>query len=294
MARYTRARSRRCATPSTWSTSSARAPSCARRDARSYSGTLPVPRGAQPVVQRRAGREALPLLRLPGGAATRSSSCRRSRASASATRSSYLADRYGVAARGRRGGSRGGRAARARASGCSSCWSARRRSTCATCGTPTRRAMRASTCSGAGWRRATLREFRVGYAPSAWDKVLLASRSGGVLQPRDLRRRARVARQRRADLRPLPRADHVPAVRPRGRVLGFGARAMGADAGPKYLNTPENDIFHKGRQLFGADHRAGARRRAAGAVIVGRGLHRRHRAAPGGPAQLASGSWGRR
>jgi DNA primase len=36
-------------------------------------------------------------------------------------------------------------------------------------------------------------------------------------------------------------------------VLGFGARQMGEGRGPKYLNTSENDLYHKGRQLFGID-----------------------------------------
>lgn len=36
----------------------------------------------------------------------------------------------------------------------------------------------------------------------------------------------------------------------RGRVIGFGGRVLG-DALPKYLNSPETDIFHKGRQLYG-------------------------------------------
>lgn len=36
----------------------------------------------------------------------------------------------------------------------------------------------------------------------------------------------------------------------RGRVIGFGGRVLGNDT-PKYLNSPETDIFHKGRQLYG-------------------------------------------
>lgn len=36
----------------------------------------------------------------------------------------------------------------------------------------------------------------------------------------------------------------------RGRVLGFGGRIIG-DGQPKYLNSPETDVFHKGRQLYG-------------------------------------------
>ena len=58
-----------------------------------------------------------------------------------------------------------------------------------------------------------------------------------------------------------------PLCDSRGRVLGFGARAMGEARGAKYVNTPENDIFHKGRVLFGSDHaRASAAR--AGRVIA--------------------------
>jgi DNA primase len=36
----------------------------------------------------------------------------------------------------------------------------------------------------------------------------------------------------------------------RGRVIGFGGRVLNDDK-PKYLNSPETDIFHKGRELYG-------------------------------------------
>jgi DNA primase len=56
----------------------------------------------------------------------------------------------------------------------------------------------------------------------------------------------------------------------RGRVLGFGARALGADQKPKYLNSAEGIVYHKGRNLFGADiARAAATK--AGSVIVAEG-----------------------
>src|SRR4029079_8843138 len=56
----------------------------------------------------------------------------------------------------------------------------------------------------------------------------------------------------------------------RGRVLGFGARALGADQKPKYLNSAEGVVYHKGRNLFGADiARAAATK--AGSVIVAEG-----------------------
>ena len=37
----------------------------------------------------------------------------------------------------------------------------------------------------------------------------------------------------------------------RGRVIGFGGRIFGATEGPKYLNSPETPVFHKGRELYG-------------------------------------------
>ena len=44
-----------------------------------------------------------------------------------------------------------------------------------------------------------------------------------------------------------------PLCRHRGRALGFGARAMRDEQGPKYLNTSDNDVYHKGQHLYGAD-----------------------------------------
>ncbi|MGY0620530.1 DNA primase [Lysobacter sp. A378] len=37
----------------------------------------------------------------------------------------------------------------------------------------------------------------------------------------------------------------------RGRAIGFGGRVLDADANPKYLNSPETELFHKGRELYG-------------------------------------------
>src|ERR671931_2215270 len=124
--------------------------------------------------------------------------------------------------------------------------------------------------AGRGLEEGALREFRVGYAPSAWDKVLLASRRAGFgdreLVAAGLASRGREGRTydrfRRRIMFPLCDA--------RGRVLGFGARAMGADQKPKYLNSSDNLVYHKGRHLFGADI-ARAPAAKTGAVVVAEG-----------------------
>src|SRR5262245_7302246 len=98
-----------------------------------------------------------------------------------------------------------------------------------------------------------LREFRVGYSPSAWDRVTVGARRDGFtaeeLAAAGLAQRGRDGGQydRFRGRIMFPLADS------RGRVLGFGARSMGEGRPPKYLNTSEHEIYHKGRQLFGID-----------------------------------------
>src|SRR5918999_6347325 len=60
-----------------------------------------------------------------------------------------------------------------------------------------------------------------------------------------------------------------PLCDERGRVLGFGARALRPDdRGPKYLNSSDNDVFHKGRVVYGADLARAAAARAGRVVLV--------------------------
>lgn len=54
---------------------------------------------------------------------------------------------------------------------------------------------------------------------------------------------------------------------PRGEILGFGARALGDDV-PKYLNSPENPRFSKGKLLYGLDRARESIRKADSAILV--------------------------
>jgi DNA primase len=108
--------------------------------------------------------------------------------------------------------------------------------------------------AGRGLGEPILREFRVGYAPSAWDRVLSASRSGGFSES-ELHTTG-LAQRSKENGRPYDRFRSrimFPLTDVRGRVLGFGARAMREEQRPKYLNTAENEVYHKGRNLYGAD-----------------------------------------
>ena len=123
-----------------------------------------------------------------------------------------------------------------------------------------------------GLQEATLREFRVGYAPSAWDTVLNASRRAGFGN-RELHE-AGLAQRSQASGRIYDRfrAQIIfPLADPRGRVRGFAGRTLGGDAGdrrPKYVNSPESDLFHKGKTLFGADVARGPAAKAQSVVAA--------------------------
>ena len=118
-----------------------------------------------------------------------------------------------------------------------------------------------------GLEEATLREFRVGYAPGAWDRVVLASRRAGFGEE-ELQAAGLGQRSRRGTLVDRFRGRITfPLADSRGRVLGFGARALG-DEMPKYLNTSEGELYRKGRHLFGVHLARATAARELSAIVV--------------------------
>lgn len=124
---------------------------------------------------------------------------------------------------------------------------------------------------GRGLEEQTLREFRVGYAPSAWDRILLPSRRAGF-SDEELEAVGLVQRSRRSPGQVFDRFRErimFPAVDARGRVCGFGARRMRENqGGAKYLNTSEGEIYHKREALFGIDLARSAAARAGRMILV--------------------------
>ncbi|WP_119422421.1 DNA primase [Desertibaculum subflavum] len=120
---------------------------------------------------------------------------------------------------------------------------------------------------GRGLRGETIARFRLGYAPAsrtALKEALLKEghaeaalvEAGLLRQPDDGGATYDYFRDR----------IMFPIADARGRVIGFGARAMG-DAQPKYLNSPETPLFRKGRTLYNLAIAREASR-GAGAVIA--------------------------
>lgn len=115
----------------------------------------------------------------------------------------------------------------------------------------------------------TIQQFQLGYAPAGWDilcKYLVEQKKypivllekAGLLVPRKTgdgyydRFRNRLM---------------VPIQDSQGRVIGFGGRTL-TDEQPKYLNSPETELFDKGRTLFGLDKAKSAIAKQDQAVVV--------------------------
>jgi DNA primase len=113
-----------------------------------------------------------------------------------------------------------------------------------------------------------LRDFGVGFAPSAWDKILVRGQQAGF----SVQELAEVGLvQRNRDGREYDRFRSrimFPIRDRRGRTFGFGGRAMRSEQGAKYVNTAETDFFHKSQMLYGVDRAKGAIAKAARAVVV--------------------------
>ena len=113
-----------------------------------------------------------------------------------------------------------------------------------------------------------LRAFGVGYAPSAWDKVLVRGQQAGF-NVNEMRGVGLVQRGRGGGEYDRFRSRIMFPIRDRrGRVLGFGGRAMRSDQGAKYVNTAETDFFHKSHILYGIDMAKAAIAKAGRAVVV--------------------------
>ncbi|MFN2432086.1 MAG: DNA primase [Gemmatimonadota bacterium] len=112
--------------------------------------------------------------------------------------------------------------------------------------------------------------FRLGWAPDAWDGLLSAARDAGIAQENLLEAGLLSRSERTGGLFDRFRARVVfPILEPGGRVAGFSGRLLadGRDA-PKYLNTGETPVFHKGALLFGLALTKNAIRRAGEVVVV--------------------------
>jgi DNA primase len=124
-----------------------------------------------------------------------------------------------------------------------------------------------------GLSRESIERFAIGYAPNSWNELL--KRFGGEeAGRRRLTEAGLIVERERGAAQGAERyydrfRDRLmfPIRDARGRVIAFGGRII--DAGePKYLNSPETALFHKGRELYGLYEVRRARSNLARLIIV--------------------------
>jgi DNA primase len=92
--------------------------------------------------------------------------------------------------------------------------------------------------------------FDIGYAPPGWDNLLRHLAGKNNPEQQLLAAGLLIAKQGGGYYDRFRDRIIFPIRDRRGRVIGFGGRALG-DETPKYLNSPETEIFHKGKELYG-------------------------------------------
>jgi DNA primase len=105
-------------------------------------------------------------------------------------------------------------------------------------------------CKKRGLDADTIARFRIGWAPGGFDGVIKAL-GGDARRMQLLNEAGMVASNERGNKYDRFRERLMfPILDRRGRVIAFGGRVLQSEQGPKYLNSPETPLFHKGRELF--------------------------------------------
>lgn len=121
---------------------------------------------------------------------------------------------------------------------------------------------------GRGIEGTTARDFGIGYAPPGWENLHQALSQQGYSDEALDTAGLVIAHDKGSGVYDRFRDRLIFPVRDRrGRTLGFGGRALD-DTPPKYLNSPETPVFHKGRQLYGVYELLRQRRDKAARLLV--------------------------
>ncbi|MDT8370109.1 MAG: DNA primase, partial [Longimicrobiales bacterium] len=126
---------------------------------------------------------------------------------------------------------------------------------------------------GRGIDAETSERFELGFAPDEWRALRDAAHRLGMTDEQLLEVGLVTTSEKSPE--PYDKFRHriiFPIEALRGRVLAFGGRLLGEEerGGPKYLNSPETVLYHKGRTLYGlAANRHAIRRQEAALVVEG-------------------------
>jgi DNA primase len=119
-----------------------------------------------------------------------------------------------------------------------------------------------------GFTEETIRGFQIGYAPEGWQHLLNELKALGYTEDQALDAGVAIRHDRGTVYERFRHRLMIPIRDERGQVIGFGARALNADDQPKYLNSPQSEVFDKSHTLFGLDTAKRAIRDTETVVIV--------------------------
>ncbi|HVC35775.1 MAG TPA: DNA primase [Chloroflexota bacterium] len=123
--------------------------------------------------------------------------------------------------------------------------------------------------AGRGISSGTIDQFRLGWAPDSWDALYLSLSERGT-KPETMMAAGLVAERDSGGYYDRFRARVIfPISNERGELVGFGGRTLG-DGQPKYLNSPQTELFDKSATLYGIDQaRTGIRAMNRVTVVEG-------------------------
>lgn len=103
---------------------------------------------------------------------------------------------------------------------------------------------------GRGLSGETTKHFQIGYAPDGWDEVRKKFALNKQTEQQLIEAGMLIGKDSGGSYDRFRDRLMFPILDRRGRVIGFGGRVFD-DTTPKYLNSPETPIFHKGKELYG-------------------------------------------
>ncbi|WP_353077852.1 DNA primase [Synechococcus lacustris] len=120
-----------------------------------------------------------------------------------------------------------------------------------------------------GLNNGTIELFELGYAPNKWDALISHLQQVENIDINCLEMAGLVVARKGGDgfYDRFRERLMVPIHDRQGRIIGFGGRSL-EGVEPKYLNSPETEVFEKGKHLFGLDKAADPIRRADCAIVV--------------------------
>ena len=120
---------------------------------------------------------------------------------------------------------------------------------------------------GRGLSGEVVKRFGIGYISDAWDGMMNTFSRNGQANQQLIDLGMAIAGDKKRPYDRFRGRIMFPISDKRGRVIGFGGRVLG-DEKPKYLNSPETRVYHKGQELYGLHEAKQANKQLRRLVVV--------------------------